>query len=160
MSVQRFADARPVWKALFARRKMYSGLTLDTSSTLAYNIWPRSLPTVSPGTTGPSARAHNHHERSVNISGSTTQTQGLQRAAQSPAQPRCPEAFASRCLSAMSRDAIAPSSLPLVRHLSRHPGSRGQGQEKEILIDRSLTKGTLFRPCWSGFACTALVVSR
>lgn len=111
----------------------------DTIITLTYNTWLRSLQAERPSTVGPFPRARNHYERSVNLSATTTKTQDLQRAAQSPAQPRCLEAGAPRCLPAMSRDAITSSGLSLMRHLSRHQGDRGRGQgQEEILIDHSI----------------------
>ena len=137
--------------------------TFDIGATLTYNTWLRSPQPAQPRTRCPSARAHNYYdyyERSVNLSGSTTQTKNIQRATQSSSQSRCSEARASRGLPAMSRDAIASPGLPLVRHLSRRQGDRDQGQKEEIRIDHFLSGEILPRPCRGGFACTALVVSR
>jgi hypothetical protein len=128
MSSQRFR------RNPFSLTKRASAPPFDTSVTLTYNIWLRSLQPSQPGI-DPSARAYNHYERSMNFSGSITQTQGLQRAAQSSAQPRRSEALASRCLPPMSRDAIASPGLPLVRHLSWRQGDRGQGREEESQIE-------------------------
>ncbi len=130
----------------------------DTRTTLTYNIWPRSPQPTWPGAIGTSARARNHYERSVNFSATTTKTQAIQRATESATQPRCPETHTPRCLPAMSRNALASPGLPFVRHLSRSQGNRDQGQEK-IQIDHSLLGETISRPCRSGFACTALIVS-
>jgi hypothetical protein len=128
----------------------------DTRPTLTYNI-PRSLWPMRSDAIGFSAEACNHYERSVNLSATTTKTQVIQRAAQSPAQPRCLEASASCGLSTMSRDAAAPPGLSFMRHLSRRQGNRSQSQ-KEILLDHSI-EVRLFPGRASGFVCTALIVS-